>query len=56
MSKLNQGRNDQKRSTIKHEIEENVNNDNFGASSNNHCHMLEKVLKALRVFDIMSVW
>lgn len=54
VNKLNEGRDDQMRCGIKtRQIKKNVNNDNFWASCDNFRHMLEKVLKASRVFDIM---
>lgn len=52
MNKLSQGNDDWRRNATEgHEIKANMNDNNIWASCNNCCHMLEEVLKALRVFN-----
>lgn len=52
VNKLNRGSDDWRNSVIKaHQIKANMNGDNFCANCNNYYHMLEEILKALRVFD-----
>lgn len=52
INKLSMGNDGQRQNATKaRQIKTDVNDDKFGASCNIYCHILEEVLKALRVFN-----